>query len=645
MAVRTRHHLVLLAVYCSLYCSGCSTLQVPFSVAAVLPWSDARFQQAFASARLLEQQNELVRAEQLYQGLARRHPNRYEVYQRLGVIAQKRGNKDESLAHLRRAKDLSPLNTDVLGDLGYAEYLAGNYQQSVDVFRQAQELNPNHPRIQANLAMALVASGDSSTAHRLFRQNSSDADAYTSMGFALIQHGKMEEGRRAFEKAVQMDPHQERAAEALVQLTNVTNMPSSASMSNNQLAKFGVAVRDGSGITETTGLTIIGEKSQSERSFNRDRRSEVSMGALATAETVTAKDLTVSGFLNRSNPGPRDSSLRNSVTSNQPGAMTQTVNTEYDMESPENERLRRNHDTFAENRDGNLPPYENVNRENLQSHNAFSVISSDRYGSSESHSDAGIDETEAPRRLQIGARNSNTRPDADESTAGRVRLSNHTPPSTRDKLRKSNSSEMVEQAAGDREIRRNPDRSRNGVSNLLANSRGARPAQNNFASRDVHPLPESLHEVPAEELNSVSTDKGRSHPVTQFITYENPRSASKVSSPTDRWNEALQKVRSSSNSDADLQTIAEMLPSQSMTEKIAAWKCLQEAGAKAKCVGHTLLELSSEAKDLEAVESSFAIFRIYGWADYAEHRLRQCSANADPEIRARSMALLKCCRQ
>ena len=49
MAVRARHHLVLLAVYCSLYCSGCSTLQVPFSVAAVLPWSDARFQQEFGS--------------------------------------------------------------------------------------------------------------------------------------------------------------------------------------------------------------------------------------------------------------------------------------------------------------------------------------------------------------------------------------------------------------------------------------------------------------------------------------------------------------------------------------------------------------------------------------------------------------------
>lgn len=643
MAGRTHHYLTSVAVYCAVCCSGCSTLQVPFSVAAMVPWSDSRFQQEFGGARLLEQQNELVRAEQLYQGLARRHPNRYEVHQRLGVIAQKRGNKDESLAHLRRAKDLSPLNTDVLGDLGYAEYLAGNYPQAVDTFRQAQELNPNHPRIQANLAMTLVASGDPNTAHRLFRQNSSDADAYTSMGFALIQHGKMEEGRRAFEKAVQMDPHQERAAEALVQLANV---PNNIVDSNNQLTKFGVAVRDGSGMTETTGLTIIGNKTQSEHSFNQERKVETAIGALATAENVAAKDLSVSGFVIRSNPEsrPHDPSLRNSIPSNHPGTSTQAGNAEYDLASQQDERFRRNQEAYSQTRDRAMPLSENGNRGNVHSHDSFRLTTSDRDSSPESHYDAEVNVPEAPGRLQMSARNSDRNPDTEDYSAGRVRLSNHSPQATPAERRNSVPSALIEQTTDENETRRNPIRSRDGVNNLLANSRGARPAQNHFASRDVRPLPENPREVPAEELTTDSTSKSNFHLSTQPVTYEDRDTAPKVPSPRDPWNEAIQKVRSSRGSSADFQRIAEMLPSQSTSEKIAAWKCLQEAGTNAKVVGPTLLELSSEATDLEAVEASFAIFRIYGWADYAEHRLRRCAASPDPEVRARSLALLKCCR-
>lgn len=643
MAGRAHHQLMLLAVYSAVYCSGCSTLQVPFSVATLVPWSDSRFQQEFGSARLLEQQNELVRAEQLYQGLARRHPNRHEIHQRLGVIAQKRGNKDESLAHLRRAKELSPQNTDVLGDLGYAEYLAGNYQQSVDMFRQAQELNPNHPRIQANLAVALVATGDSSTAHRLFRQNSSDADAHTSMGFALIQHGKMEEGRRAFEKALQLDPHQERAAEALVQLTN---MPNSTATPDNQLAKFGVDVRDGNGMVETTGLTIIGEKNHGEHSFNANRSPEGRLGALATAENIATKDLTVSRFVSKPNTEPRAAapSLRNGDIFNQTDAMTQIVNAEYEATNLRDERRRLNHGTHSRNRDFNEPSYVNGSHGTRHAHNSFRVATNERDSSNSSLEYDSIESPEVPKRIPIDARDSERSRIPDDFSPDTSHLSSHTPQAPRVEFRTSPQSEFAVQAADESANRHNPGRSPSGVSSLLANSRGARPAQNHYSFRDVQPVPEVCLDVPSEELSKNSTTSGNPISSTQLVTHEDREKAVRNPSTTDRWNEALQIVRSSSKSTAALQTIAELLPSQSTTEKIAAWKCLQDAGADARVVGPILLELSSEASGLEAVESSFAIFRIYGWADYAEHHLRQYSTSVDPEVRTRSLALLRCCR-
>jgi len=643
MVGKVHRHLLPLAVALAVSGIGCRTLQVPFSIAAVVPWSDSRFQQEFGSARLLEQQSELLRAEQLYQGLARRYPNRPQVHQRLGVIAQKQGNKDESLVHLRRAKELSPLNTDVLGDLGYAEYLAGNYKQSVDTFRQAQELNPNHPRIQANLAIALVAAGDSGTAHQVFLQKLSEADAYTSMGFAFIQHGKMEEGRRSFEKAVQMDPHQEQAAEALVQLANVT---SSTDTPNNQLAQFGVAVRDGSGLAETTGLTIIGEKYQREHSDNRHRPPEPSGVALATTENLTTKSLTADGFVNRSNAEPRfaDPPIRNRGMVNQPGAMTQMVNAEYAMSNLQDERLRGKHDTYSQNRERSMPPYENGDRGNPHSNSSFRVATNESDRSFESHSNTEFDAPEVPRRLQIDARDSERLSSADDSPTDKAQLSNHPPQTLRAEFRRPPSSEFAVQAADESANHHDPDRSRSGVSSLLANSRGASPAQNRFYVRDVQSVPEGRREVPSGGLSTDRRISGNVIPSTQLVTHVDREQPARIPSTTDRWNEALQLVRASSNSTTALQTIAELLPSQSMTERIAAWKCLQNAGAKARVVGPILLELSSDASGLEAVESSFAIYRIYGWADYAEHRLRQYSASVDPEVRTRSLALLKCCR-
>jgi tetratricopeptide (TPR) repeat protein len=181
---------------------------------------ETRFRNALSSTRLLEQQGEWMRAEQEYLNISRRYPDRFEVQQRLGVLAQKRGDSRESIHRLREAHRLAPENAHVLGDLGYALYLAGDYQQAAEVLRQARRINPSIARIEANLGLALVASGDVSGALSLFKRQGSAAAAHTNVGFALAQHGQVDEARRHFERALDLNPQHQSAAEALVQITD-----------------------------------------------------------------------------------------------------------------------------------------------------------------------------------------------------------------------------------------------------------------------------------------------------------------------------------------------------------------------------------------------------------------------------------------
>lgn len=284
-----RNPFCLVALACC--CMGCSTQQISAPFARLMKGEEELFQSGNSSARLLEQQCELVRAEQSYQSLAKQFPDRYEIYQRLGIIAQKRGNREDALRNLKKAQALTPLNAEVLADVGYAEYLAGNYTQAAETLRQAQELNPTHPRIQANLAMALVAAGDVATAHRLFRHTEDEAGALVSLGFALIQHGKLDEGRTAFEKAVQLDPHNTRAAEAIVQLAD---MPSQGVVAATHLSNLGIKVRDGQDTSnETAHITGQSQSVDNEPGvvrLNRDRTNRNFKATLSSHAFYTEPD-------------------------------------------------------------------------------------------------------------------------------------------------------------------------------------------------------------------------------------------------------------------------------------------------------------------------------------------------------------------
>jgi len=99
----------------------------------------------------------------------------------LGLIAARRNDDAASELALARATRLQPLNTDYLGDLGYARLRAGQLEQAREPLAKALELQPGNAKATANLALWAVLRGDAATAERLATQAQLSPDVQRSI--------------------------------------------------------------------------------------------------------------------------------------------------------------------------------------------------------------------------------------------------------------------------------------------------------------------------------------------------------------------------------------------------------------------------------------------------------------------------------
>ncbi|ARU04352.1 hypothetical protein CCO03_06400 [Comamonas serinivorans] len=85
----------------------------------------------------------------------------------LGLLHAQQGRYPQAIAQLEQARQLNPIDADVLSDLAYAHLLQGDLAGSQLPVMQAAQLAPNSPRVQLNLALYLLASGRDAEAQQL----------------------------------------------------------------------------------------------------------------------------------------------------------------------------------------------------------------------------------------------------------------------------------------------------------------------------------------------------------------------------------------------------------------------------------------------------------------------------------------------
>lgn len=92
------------------------------------------------------------------------------AHQGLGLLDASNGLYAQAIAQLEKARQLAPIDANVLSDLAYAHMLDGQLAPAQLPVLQAAQLAPGNARVQLNLALYWLASGKTAEARHLLQQ-------------------------------------------------------------------------------------------------------------------------------------------------------------------------------------------------------------------------------------------------------------------------------------------------------------------------------------------------------------------------------------------------------------------------------------------------------------------------------------------
>ena len=88
----------------------------------------------------------------------------------LGLLHASQGEYGQAVEQLEKARQLNPIDANVLSDLAYAHMLDGQLAAAQMPIMQASQLAPANARVQLNMALFWLASGNQAQASQLLRQ-------------------------------------------------------------------------------------------------------------------------------------------------------------------------------------------------------------------------------------------------------------------------------------------------------------------------------------------------------------------------------------------------------------------------------------------------------------------------------------------
>ena len=144
---------------------------------ASLAHADAFIQQHGSSpsalllrADALRNTDQMEQAQQLYAELIATPLTAAKAYRGIGLIHAVRGRYADALQALERARQLQPIDGDVLSDMAYAYMLAGDLERARVPALQAAQLAPDNARVQMNLALFWMLSDQQPLAAQLVQK-------------------------------------------------------------------------------------------------------------------------------------------------------------------------------------------------------------------------------------------------------------------------------------------------------------------------------------------------------------------------------------------------------------------------------------------------------------------------------------------
>lgn len=175
-----------------------------------------------ATAEAMEKNGHEAEAIQQYE-LARKYDSSMpRISRRLAVLYDRQADFAHATQEYQRAIQETPKDADLLNNYGYFHYERGAWLEAEKWLRQALNANPQHVTASVNLALTLGQEGRYNEAFDLFAKSVGEAEAHVNMGFIYQTHGKRDEAKQAYRKALQLRPDLRLASDALAKLENPT---------------------------------------------------------------------------------------------------------------------------------------------------------------------------------------------------------------------------------------------------------------------------------------------------------------------------------------------------------------------------------------------------------------------------------------
>lgn len=183
------------------------------------PPRELTLDEAVALAILLQKNEQLVEAREVYRRaleIAPRHPDALHY---AGVLAHQQGRSDEAVALIEKSLALAPDRADCYSNLGIIFQSTGKLEQAIDCYERAIAIDPGHANAHSNLGVLLRATGKPSEAEAAYRRaiqlNPDHIDAYTNLGILLNGLKRTEEAAACYCKVITLRPKHREARRLL----------------------------------------------------------------------------------------------------------------------------------------------------------------------------------------------------------------------------------------------------------------------------------------------------------------------------------------------------------------------------------------------------------------------------------------------
>ena len=183
------------------------------------PPRELTLEEAVALAILLQKNEQLVEARELYRRVLDTAPNHPDALHYAGVLAHQQGQSDEAVALIEKSLALAPGRADCYNNLGIIFQSTGKLQAAIDAYQHAIAIDPGHANAHSNLGVLLRATGkplEAEAAYRTaIRLNPEHIDAYTNLGILLHALKRTREATECYCKVITLRPKHREARRLL----------------------------------------------------------------------------------------------------------------------------------------------------------------------------------------------------------------------------------------------------------------------------------------------------------------------------------------------------------------------------------------------------------------------------------------------